>query len=179
VRYIREVTGRARDTVRVVSYKYDGSLHWHYRMRRLGEDEYGVWLGGQVGTEYRRGRNISRYLTAEPRVKLLPRGAWWSALFLASPNKLEIYCDVGTPVEWAHAGEVRTVDLDLDVCRYRDGGADTVVDEDEFAMHQKRYGYPADVIASARAAAKWLESALGDGTEPFAGRFHHWFELCG
>ena len=33
------------------------------------------------------------------------------------------------------------VDLDLDVIRMRDGGI--LDDEDEFAEHQVRYGYPA------------------------------------
>jgi hypothetical protein len=25
--------------------KFDGRLHWHHPMVRLGEDEHGVWLG--------------------------------------------------------------------------------------------------------------------------------------
>jgi hypothetical protein len=31
--------------VRVVFRRYDGSLHWHNTMKRLGEDSHGIWLG--------------------------------------------------------------------------------------------------------------------------------------
>ncbi len=40
-------------------------------------------------------------------------------------------------------------------------------DEDEFACHQVRYGYPADVITEAERAAVWLRSALAENREPF------------
>ncbi len=59
------------------------------------------------------------------------------------------------------------VDLDLDVCRRWDGEV-VVLDEDEFADHQVRYGYPPEVIAQSHRAADWLRVALADGTEPFA-----------
>jgi uncharacterized protein len=31
--------------IQVVYRKYDGSLHWHMELGRLGTDEYGTWLG--------------------------------------------------------------------------------------------------------------------------------------
>jgi hypothetical protein len=34
---------------------YDGSLHWHFRMHVLGEDEYGVWIGAPAGGVARKG----------------------------------------------------------------------------------------------------------------------------
>ena len=56
-------------------------------------------------------------------------------------------------------------DLDLDVSRTR-SGAIVLLDEDEFAEHQLRYGYPAEVIAAAERTAAWLRTALDD-REPF------------
>jgi hypothetical protein len=44
-------------------------------------------------------------------------------------------------------------------------------DEDEFAEHRASFGYPAEVVKPARAAAAWLHTALGDGTEPFASAY--------
>ncbi|MGI9009304.1 MAG: hypothetical protein ACR2FU_24465 [Streptosporangiaceae bacterium] len=43
-------------------------------------------------------------------------------------------------------------------------------DEDEFAEHQARYAYPAEVITMAEQAAAWLRTAL-DGGEPSASAF--------
>jgi protein associated with RNAse G/E len=67
-----------------------------------------------------------------------------------------------------HAGH-----LDLDVRRRRWGEIERL-DEDEFAEHQVRFGYPDEVIAQATAASYWLATALGDGTEPFASGFRSW-----
>lgn len=43
--------------VQVNYRKYDGSLHWNLRMRRLGEDEHGVWLGSPAHGVMRKGHN--------------------------------------------------------------------------------------------------------------------------
>lgn len=97
---------------------------------------------------------------------LFPRGQWWTAAFNDTPAPTEIYCDVTTPPQWTAPGEVTMVDLDLDVLRDRNG-AILLLDEDEFAEHRIRYGYPADVIATAEQTAGWLTTALA-GLEPFA-----------
>ncbi|MNC99949.1 hypothetical protein D3C83_184040 [compost metagenome] len=50
-------------------------------------------------------------------------------------------------------------------------------DEDEFAEHRFRFGYPDELIVEAEAAARWLYDALGDGTEPFASAYRKWLAL--
>ncbi|MCX5057354.1 MULTISPECIES: DUF402 domain-containing protein [unclassified Streptomyces] len=159
--------------------KFHGRRHWHHPMVRLGEDEHGVWLGEQVGTVYSKGEVGPVYTTEEPRVMLFPRDAWWTALFQAAPARLDVYCDVTTPSEWPNPAEVTMVDLDLDVCRTRATGAVFVDDEDEFARHRVRYGYPPEVVAQATAAAEWLTGALQDGTEPFRSRYRTWLDTVG
>jgi hypothetical protein len=34
--------------------KFHGRSHWHTTLRRLGQDEHGVWLGGTRHTPWRR-----------------------------------------------------------------------------------------------------------------------------
>ncbi|MFI5770406.1 DUF402 domain-containing protein [Streptomyces sp. NPDC051658] len=162
------------DEVLVSVRKYDGSLHWHHSMVRLGEGEHGVWLGAPVGTVYSKGAEGPVYATREARVMLFPRDAWWTALFQAAPARLDAYCDVTTPARWLHPGEVTMIDLDLDVCRVRDGGSVFVDDEDEFADHRVRYSYPPDVIDRATASADRLRAALTAHAEPFGSRCQSW-----
>lgn len=150
----------------MVYRKHDGSLHWHLTMRLLGEDEYGVWTGAAAPTTMRKGDG-PLVVMEHASVMLFPRERWWTASFNAMPARTEIYCDITTPVRWSGADEVTMVDLDLDVIRRRSGAVE-VVDEDEFAEHQVRYGYPADVVAEAERAAAWLRTALTGGQEPFA-----------
>ncbi len=158
-----------QELVRVEYCKYDGSPHRGYPALRLGEDVHGVWLGvpPRIFPEV-------EFKYAEPYVLLLPRQAWWTAMFISPPRRTEIYCDITTPARWADSDTVSLVDLDLDVRRRRVGGLVELLDEDEFVEHAERFGYPAVVRDSAWAAARWLRGALADGTQPFAGEYRSW-----
>jgi hypothetical protein len=165
------------DALVQVNYrKYDGTLHWNLRMRRLGEDEHGVWLGLPANSVMRKGHNPEVPLP-EAHVVLFPRATWWTAVFNAAPRKTEIYCDITTPPQWLSSAEVTMVDLDLDVLRKRGTALPLLVDEDEFAEHQVRYGYPDDVIRAAQDAADWLMAAVAAGTGPFGGAHRAWLAM--
>ena len=163
--------GRASE-VQVVFLKYDGRPHRSYPARYLGEDDDGTWLGVVAGTPARVDGDRET-LREEPYVLLVPAKAWWTAMFNAPPRRTEVYCDVTTPATWSGSHEVTVVDLDLDVRRRRWGDIERL-DEDEFAEHQVAFGYPEQVVAEATAASRWLECALGDGSEPFATAFRPW-----
>jgi protein associated with RNAse G/E len=160
------------DEVRVVYRKYDGSLHWHMTMRRLGTDEHGVWLGVPAQSQTRRGSEPTIQV-AHAYVLLVPDGSWWTAAFNAEPSWTEIYCDITTPPVWPAADEVTMVDLDLDVIRRHGHDTSELLDEDEFAEHQVRYAYPPDVIEQARGSAEWLRGAVVAG-EPFRSVYQQW-----
>jgi uncharacterized protein len=155
--------------VRVIYRKYDGSLHWHMTMQLLGEDEHGVWSGAAAPSTMRRGDG-AEVVFDQAQIMLFPRDAWWTAAFIDAPSPTEIYCDITTPVQWPSANEVTMIDLDLDVRRRRDGSIE-LLDSEEFAEHQVKYGYPADVIGEARRSAAWLQAALADGREPFTSTY--------
>ncbi|HXS66283.1 MAG TPA: DUF402 domain-containing protein [Streptosporangiaceae bacterium] len=158
------------DDVRIVYRKYDGSLHWHMTMTWLGEDEHGIWTGAIAPVTSQRGHEPP-VIMEFTQVRLFPRGLWWTASFNAAPARTEVYCDISSPVRWLSPREVTMIDLDLDVIRRRDGSVH-LVDEDEFAEHRVKYGYPSDVIAESERAAARLQVALADGTEPFATVYH-------
>lgn len=145
--------------------KYDGSAHRDYPARRLGDDAHGTWLGVDAGTEsiYHGLPSVEQI----PFVLLVPREAWWTAMFNPPPRTSEVYCDITTPARWQGDHSVDLVDLDLDVVRRRHSGTVELRDEDEFATHRTSFGYPDDVVSQATGAAGWLRVALGNGTQPF------------
>ncbi len=51
-----------------------------------------------------------------------------------------------------------------------------VDDEDEFAEHQVRYGYPPEVVSQAEKAAAWLLAAVTAGVEPFGSVSQAWLD---
>ena len=156
--------------IRVEIIKYDGSPHRGYPASLLGRDEHGSWLGVASGTVSDDG--VAHEL---PWVLLIPDSGWWTAMFNPPPQGSEVYCDIATPATWTTRG-VTVADLDLDVKRRRASGAVLLVDEDEFAVHRVRFDYPPMVVEQAWAAAKYLERALADGTEPFATHYLRWLE---
>jgi uncharacterized protein len=165
------------DQVRVVYRKYDGSLHWHMTMRRLGEDEHGVWLGLAGGSEMRKGDGPAVHLV-QAYVLLVPFDGWWTASFNSQPSWTEIYCDITTPPQWLGPDEVSAIDLDLDVIRRWDAEISELLDADEFAEHQVRYAYPADVIEQALESADWLREAVVTD-EPFRAVYRQWLAQVG
>jgi protein associated with RNAse G/E len=94
------------------------------------------------------------------------------------------YSDLTTVPQWRRAParflaprsrarfEVTAVDLDLDVIAFEAGTADPrgryfIDDEDEFAEHSVRYGYPLSVVATVRADADALLAAVSAGEPPY------------
>ena len=159
----------------VVFRKFDGKMHRRAFELRLGEDEWGTWLGVPVGTEV---DYVSAGFTRADEhrgVRLIPRDGWFTALFFAPTRALEMYCDITAPATWTGTAQVTMVDLDLDVIRTRRGKVD-LLDEDEFAAHQVSYGYPAEVVRQATDAAQQVLAACRDRAEPFGSHYVSWFD---
>lgn len=107
---------------------------------------------------------------------LFPPGAWWTALYSAAPAECELYCDITTPSTWPSPAEVTMIDLDLDVCRTRPNGVVELIDQDQFAAHQRQYECPPQVVRQAEETAHWLMSAVRRRVEPFGNAYEHWLD---
>ncbi|GAB1690239.1 DUF402 domain-containing protein [Krasilnikovia sp. M28-CT-15] len=162
------------DGVDVVLRKYDGRPHRRVTTIHLGEDRHGTWLGTRAGTivHYSYGDKAPAP-TQQHAVRLVPHDRWWCAVFFAAPSRRDVYCDITAPARWNGPSEVTLIDLDLDLVRYRDGTVE-LDDADEFVTNAAAFGYPAEVVAQAQAAATRLQADLTDGTEPFGTDYQAW-----
>jgi len=172
--------------VRVEMTKWGDGPHWQYDATYLGADEHGDWLGLVAGTAYSRpGR---RFTMPYDHVGLVPAAVdgarpWHLAAFYTEGgpswdalggSPVQVYVDMTTPPVW-DGRTVRAVDLDLDVVRGVNGTV-IVDDEDEFAEHQVRYGYPDDVITGARASCDAVLAEVRSGRAPYDGTHRTWLE---
>jgi predicted RNA-binding protein associated with RNAse of E/G family len=166
------------DHVRVRFSKWDGTPHWAFDMERLGEDDHGLWLRADAGTELRRGSEPP-ILAKHGFVKLITHGRWWTAIWNDGPwrdgRSIRTYVDVITPAV-REGDTVRMVDLDLDVVRRSDGTVE-VDDEDEFDMHRIAMAYPDHIVDKARTEAARLAIAVQGGAEPFGIVGDRWLEV--
>lgn len=154
--------------------KYPDRAHWRHDLHFLGEDAFGEWLGGPVGTVVQRGDEDPIALR-HPMVQLIPAGSWWS-LIVNDGGRYPIYVDVTTPARWSDdRSVVEMIDLDLDVVRTRDGTV-ALLDEDEFLEHRRTLDYPEAMVARARTTAAELVLALEAATEPFGTAAEPWLD---
>ena len=164
--------------VRVRYRKWDGGPHWVFDTRYLGSDEHGAWVGYPAGTFF--SRPGAKFTARGPGVGFFGPHGWTPVLYRDHPHRMRLYIDLTTAPEWHKvsdgdaraAYEVTAVDMDLDVIAFEDAAAEPrgeffIDDEDEFAEHQVRYGYPPAVVAQVRADADALLAAVRAGDPPY------------
>jgi hypothetical protein len=167
------------DDVRVIFGKWGGRPHWEYDAVRLGDDAHGVWLGVPAGS--RLARPGADFLTEHAFVVLVPTDSPFTASFYddaasSSSGWVEVYVDITTVPVW-DGSTVHLVDLDLDVVKGRTGRV-WVDDEDEFADHRVRFGYPAEVVELAVASCEAVRRAVTASRAPFdATTSRRWLDM--
>ena len=161
--------------VRVAFGKWDGRRHWEYDAVRLGADRHGTWLGAPAGTPL--ARPGAAMTTGYDHIALVPHAAFVASFYEPVPAApLSIYVDITTPPRW-DGPVLRSIDLDLDVVRDRRGRV-FVDDEDEFAEHRVRFGYPDDVAQLALRTCADVLRAVEAGEPPFDGpTADHWLAV--
>jgi uncharacterized protein len=146
--------------------KFDGAAHWIQPFRVVADD------GTMLVTEYRartpiytsRGEFRSPY---DSRVYFW-RDRWFNVFRLSRPGcSLALwYCNITTPPT-LEGRQLNYVDLDLDVA-VRPDGCIELLDADEFELHRRKYGYPAEVIQEAERAAEEVAEMARRGSFPFS-----------
>jgi hypothetical protein len=164
---------RSPRPVRVECRKWPDAPHWEFDGTLLGVDGHGTWIGVARGTLL--ASPVRAFQAAADHVTLVPHDAWWLATFYGSDPRrpFDTYVDIATPAVWHHDALVRAVDLDLDVIKGTTGRV-WVDDEDEFAEHRVRLGYPAEVVSSAVSSCESVLAAVSDGSAPFDGTHTEW-----
>jgi len=145
--------------------KYDGKPHWIQPLRVRSDDGNLLIADYRARTPIRtsRGEFRSPY---DSRVYFW-RDRWYNVFRLSRPGCPTAlwYCNVTTPPE-LDGCTLGYIDLDLDVA-VRPNGCIRRLDEDEFELHQEKYGYPDHVIAQAQRAADELVALAERRAFPF------------
>ena len=139
--------------------------HWGFEAFRIGDDEWGTWIGVPKGSKRWKGESAVRP-TQEPAVFCAQPGAWWHLHYCGERTDLSHFVDIVTPPVWVGEGRYEMIDLDLDVVRRQDGVVE-IEDQDEFLVHQVRYGYTQEMIRRAEETTAWVVTQLAEGREPF------------
>ena len=161
--------------VTVQFLKNPDHLHWGFDTWYLGEDEWGDWMAAPKGTVRWKGRE-SFSPTRQDAVFCAPRDQWWH-LHYEGPGAREYisFIDIVSPIRWISENRYEMIDLDLDVALHQDGTIE-IQDEDEFAVHQVKYGYNSEMIEGAIAETSRIVTALKNREEPFFDVAQGWLD---
>lgn len=160
------------DPLPVVSTKYDGSAHYRYTLTVVTVQPGRLTAWGPAGTP------LDGYRGPYPAwghflmVHFTDRD--WNLEVMWEPDwrPREHYVNIALPSTWDD-GTLRFVDLDLDIV-WRPNGALELHDEDEFAAHRVRFGYPAEVVDRVWRAVDEVNDLITRRAPPFDGTLYEW-----
>ena len=144
--------------------KWGDRPHYRHTGVFLGEDEHVWWFDLPPGRPVYRG-DVVLFHGQTGGQMLIPADARWWAWFPAHRD-FDLYVDIVREGTRSDDG-VWAIDMDLDVVRHREDGRVELVDEDELEEHAVVYGYTAEAVAEAHAAAEEVLAAVRSGREPF------------
>ena len=152
--------------VTVQFFKNPDMIHWGFEALRLGEDDWGDWIAVPEGSRRWKGERDVGPSTGNA-VFCAPYDGWWHLHYSGATHPTySLFVDIVTPPVWVSEDRYEMIDLDLDVAVYRDGTVE-IQDEDEFAIHQRQYGYSAEMIRRANEETQRIVTALEQRQEPF------------
>ena len=157
----------------VHSTKYDGSLHYRYSMQLVRQEPnlLTLYCPPETPLESYRGQFTTQFHSLE----LYWSDRYYNVVLLWYPDwrPRMHYVNVATPATWSD-GTLRFVDLDLDVIWRAETNEVILDDEDEFALHQVRFGYPSDLIALAQRSGEEVRAMIARRAYPFDGSLLSW-----
>lgn len=157
----------------VHSTKYDGSLHYQYPTQIVRSEPGLIVLYGPPGTPIHGYRGD--YLATHHALEF-----YWAdrdynlhVLWHADWRPRMHYVNIATPASWED-DTLRFVDLDLDIIWRAASGEIVLDDEDEFAEHQARFGYPTDLIERCWRSCADVRNQIERRVAPFDGSLLAW-----
>jgi uncharacterized protein len=151
--------------VRMLWQKWNGAPHWEHDCIYLGSDQWGHWVGQEIG--WRSERPGASMPARSRTLSLIPPSADHVPTFNARPLDYAVYVDIAWDVRWDGADVVRGIDMDLDVIRARDERGTWIDDEDEWADHRVRYGYPEHIVRELEERTSVIAADVRDGRAPY------------
>ena len=146
--------------------KYDGRRRFLVETRCLLATPDLTILVGEPGRRFVTPDGL-RHLPSTT-LEYFPVGRWYNVVsfFDTASGRLERhFCNVIEPATWT-AGELRYVDLDLDLVVLPDGET-AVEDLDDFRRHGREWRYPSTIRRAALGALRELCALAATGTPPF------------
>ncbi|MCK8058166.1 MULTISPECIES: DUF402 domain-containing protein [unclassified Fusibacter] len=159
-----------KKSIQVQSYKHDGKLHYEWGSNIYKEDHEKViliGLPGRVLNHHTKGRD---FILNSVCVEVFYFKEYFNCFFnLNEEGGLEYYVNIGLPIEYENK-IITYIDLDVDLEKSADGSW-KVVDEDEFLVNQRLYGYSDELVKKVESTRDELLRRIECSEYPFDGTY--------
>jgi len=152
------------EMVYIQSYKHNGSLHrtWSKGYVLKSTEELWVVVTHKTWVSEADGRS---WFTREPAICFFYPNKWYNIISMIRKSGIFYYCNIASPS--VYDGEsIKNIDYDLDIKVFPDHSW-TMLDEDEFLLHQKQMQYSMDLIEIVKKAAEKLIEEIAIEKGPF------------
>lgn len=155
------------------STKFDGSLHYRYTATIVHETPEVVMVYTSPGQSYDSYRGGGE--TKNHSLQLYWPSRYYNVHvnWFADWRNRTHYVNIATPATWDQDA-LRYVDLDLDVIWGAVTGEVILDDEDEFVLHQARFGYPSSLIERVWQSQGEVRDLIAQRLYPFDGSLYAW-----
>ncbi|MDR6551598.1 DUF402 domain-containing protein [Paenibacillus qinlingensis] len=153
--------------ITIQALKYGNLLHYEWRTTLLEKTETHIVVLGEYGRQLHHYTKQKVFTIENWTIEFFSFDSWYTVSADVVDGVLnEFYCNINQPAVMKGT-TVSFVDLDLDYVKRK--GVWQVVDEDEFAAHTIKFGYPVELVHQAEQALAALKEKVANKEFPFDG----------
>ena len=160
-------------TITLNSTKYDRSLHYRYNAQLVHEEPGHIRMYVMPGTRIESYRGAMLATHHSLQLYWADRSYNVHINWYSDWRPRSHYVNIASPATWPD-GRLHFIDLDLDVIWRAQTGEVILDDEDEFALHQVRFGYPTELIAECLRSSAEVREMIAGRVFPFDGSMYAW-----
>ncbi len=151
-------------SVKIISYKHDGSLHrkWEKGFVLEDNDEYIITAAKRNHIDEPGGKD---WYSNEPSISIFSKTDWYNVICMFKKSGISYYCNISSPC-LVEDGCIKYIDYDLDTKKFTDGKI-KVLDETEYKNNKTKYQYSNELDKVLHYTLKKMKKLMEDEVFPF------------
>lgn len=163
-----------RNINKIYAYKHNGDFHRvSQKVELLKETKDYFIIKNKKGNEVYESKNY-RWRTREDAIFYFSKHHWFNIILMYKKDSIVYYCNLATPPIYEHES-VKYIDYELDVKYYTQDKVVKVLDQKEYEINQKKFGYSDKLMeqieSELKILKKWIKLEIGPFSKEFREKY--------